>query len=73
MPFGTKNVSIMFQQVMGYTLNLYLKEFFFIYVDDGSIYGSKQNHVHYLTSIFIMFYQYVISLNVDKYIFVFFF
>ena len=48
MPFEAKNASMTFQRVMELIFCPYLKRFFWIYLDDGIVYGQMQNHVAHL-------------------------
>ena len=72
MPFGAKNAAMTFQRVMEVIFWPYLKRFFRIYLDDGTVYGSMTDHVTHLRHIFDACRANGVSLNADKCMFLFF-
>lgn len=72
MPFGAKNAPMTFQRVMELIFRPYLKKFFRIYLDDGTVYGRIQDHVGQLRQIFQACRENGVSLNADKCMFLFF-
>ena len=72
MPFGAKNAPMTFQRVMELIFRPYLKRFFRIYLDDGTVYGPMQEYITHLRQIFQACRANGVSLNADKYMFLFF-
>ena len=72
MPFGAKNASMTLQLVMELFFCLYLKQFFRIYHDNGTVYGNMKDHVSHLRQIFHACQADGVSLNADKCMFLFF-
>ena len=47
-PFGAKNAPMTFQRVMDLIFRPFLKTFFRIYLDDGTVYGQMKDHITHL-------------------------
>ena len=72
MPFGAKNAPMTFQRVMELIFRPYLKRFFRIYLDDGTVYGTMHDHVGHLRQFFDACRANGVSLNAEKCMFLFF-
>ena len=72
MPFEAKNAIMTFQRVIELIFPPYLKRFFRIYLDDGTVYGPMKDHIIHLRQIFNACRANGVSLNTDKCMFLFF-
>ncbi|KAL2629567.1 hypothetical protein R1flu_014253 [Riccia fluitans] len=69
MPFGLKNVPSTFQRVVTTAFEEYLNNFMQTYLDDFTVYGSKDDHLGHLRKCLEKCRKYSISLNLDKSVF----
>ena len=67
MPFGLMNVGATFQRAMDIVFVGEKDEFFFIYLDDITIFSSShQDHLQHLRKVFLKCKKFGISLNPNK-------